>query len=113
MLRNRETLCPELDRVARLAKERPRMRFTSLAHLMDEEFLKVAWQRVRKDGAVGVDRQSAKAYAANLDANLSGLCERLRSGRYKAPPVRRVWIPKDGGKRRPIGIPTIEDKLVQ
>lgn len=68
------------------------MRFTSLAHLMDEEFLKAAWQRVRKDGAVGVDQQSAKDYAANLDANLRGLCERLRSGRYKAPPVRRVWI---------------------
>ncbi|MCA1694737.1 MAG: group II intron reverse transcriptase/maturase, partial [Actinobacteria bacterium] len=89
------------------------MRFTSLAHLMDEEFLKAAWQRVRKDGAVGVDQQSAKEYAANLDANLRGLRERLRSGRYKAPPVRRVWIPKDGGKRRPLGIPTIEDKLVQ
>jgi group II intron reverse transcriptase/maturase len=89
------------------------MRFTSLAHLMDEEFLKAAWQRVRKDGAVGVDQQSAKDYAANLDANLRELCERLRSGRYKAPPVRRVWIPKDGGKRRPLGIPTIEDKLVQ
>lgn len=89
------------------------MRFTSLAHLMDEEFLRAAWQRVRKDGAVGVDQQSAKEYASNLDANLRGLCERLRSGRYKAPPVRRVWIPKDGGKRRPLGIPTIEDKLVQ
>jgi group II intron reverse transcriptase/maturase len=113
MLGNRETLCPELDRVARLAKERPRMRFTSLAHLMDEKFLKGAWQRVRKDGAVGVDQQSAKEYAVNLDANLRGLCERLRSGRYKAPPVRRVWIPKDGGKQRPLGIPTIEDKLVQ
>ena len=89
------------------------MRFTSLAHLMDEEFLKAAWQRVRKDGAVGADQQSAKDYAANLDANLCGLYERLRSGRYKAPPVRRVWIPKDGGKQRPLGIPTIEDKLVQ
>lgn len=110
---NRENLCPELDRVARLAKERPRMRFTSLAHLMDEEFLKTAWQRTRKDGAVGVDQQSAQEYAANLEANLSGLNERLRSGRYKAPPVRRVWIPKDGGKQRPIGIPTIEDKVVQ
>ncbi len=89
------------------------MRFTSLAHVMDEEFLKAAWQRVRKDGAVGVDQQSAKEYAANLDANLRELCERLRSGRYKAPPVRRVWIPKDGGKQRPLGIPTTEDKLVQ
>lgn len=89
------------------------MRFTSLAHLMDEKFLKAAWKRVRKDGAVGVDQQSAKEYAANLDANLSGLHERLRSGRYKAPPVRRVWIPKDDGKQRPLGIPTIEDKLVQ
>ena len=110
---NRETLCPKLDRVARQAKERPRMRFTSLAHLVDEEFLKEAWQRVRKDGAVGVDRQSGQEYAANLEANLRGLYERLRSGRYKAPPVRRVWIPKDGGKQRPIGIPTIEDKVVQ
>src|SRR5258708_2409599 len=100
MLGNREPLCPKLDRVARLAKERPRMRFTSLAHLMDEEFLRGAWQRVRKDGAVGGDQQSAEDYASNLDATLSGVCERLGSGRYKAPPVRRVWIPKDGGKAK-------------
>jgi RNA-directed DNA polymerase len=107
------SLCPRLDRVAKLAAEQPRARFTSLAHLMDEEFLGAAWRRIRKDGAVGVDGQTARQYEENLVTNVRDLHERLRSGRYKAPPARRVYIPKDGGKQRPIGIPTVEDKIVQ
>ena len=66
-------------------------------------------RRTRRDGAVGVDGQSAQEYEANLDENLKDLLERFKSGRYFAPPVRRVHIPKgDGSKTRPIGVPTFE-----
>jgi RNA-directed DNA polymerase len=106
-------LYPKLERVARLAKEQPGTRFTSLAHLMDEELLREAWRRIRKDGAVGIDGQTAKAYEEGLEERLHHLHERLRSRRYVAPPVRRVYIPKDDGRQRPLGIPTVEDKVVQ
>lgn len=90
------------------------MVFTTLAHHIDIELLREAHRRTRKDGAVGVDDQTAQEYAANLEANLAALHERLKAGTYRAPPVRRVHIPKgDGSKTRPIGIPTFEDKILQ
>ena len=107
------TLTTKLARVAKVAKERPKERFISLAHLMGEELLRRAWQRTRKDGAVGVDGQTAEAYGANLEENVRALWERLRSGGYQPPPVRRVYIEKDDGRKRPLGIPTVEDKVAQ
>ncbi len=90
------------------------MVFTTLAHHIDIEWLHEAYRRTRKSGAVGVDGQTARGYAANLDANLRSLLERFKSGRYQAPPVRRVHIPKGTGREtRPIGIPTFEDKVLQ
>jgi group II intron reverse transcriptase/maturase len=90
------------------------MAFTTLAHHIDVDWLREAYRRTRKDGATGVDGQSADEYAANLEQNLRSLLERAKSGTYRAPPVRRVHIPKgDGTQRRPIGIPTFEDKLLQ
>jgi group II intron reverse transcriptase/maturase len=90
------------------------MRFTSLAHHIDLRLLYEAYQRTRKDGAVGVDGQTAADYAVNLMANLQGLLDRAKSGTYRAPPVRRVHIPKGiGNETRPIGIPTFEDKVLQ
>ncbi|MBC8425145.1 group II intron reverse transcriptase/maturase [bacterium] len=89
------------------------MVFTTLAHHIDVEFLMEAYRRTRKDGAKGVDGQTAADYAEELEANLSSLLDRLKSGSYRAPPVRRVHIPKDGNKTRPIGIPTFEDKILQ
>jgi len=103
-----------LQRIAELARESPGMAFTTLAHHVDIEFLRAAYDLTRKDGAVGVDGQTAEAYAADLEGNLAGLLERFKSGSYYAPPVRRVHIPKgDGTKTRPIGIPTFEDKVLQ
>ena len=67
----------------------------------------------RKDGATGIDEMTAASYARDLQANLQLLLDRAKSGRYRAPPVRRVYIPRVGGKRRPIGIPTFEDKILQ
>lgn len=86
----------------------------TLAHHIDLHWLYEAYRRTRKDGAVGVDGQTAAAYEAHLEENLSSLLDRFKSGRYRAPPVKRVYIPKADGKRlRPIGIPTLEDKILQ
>jgi len=108
------TVSTKLQRIAELASQTPKMVLTSLSHHIDIEFLKEAYRRTRKDGAAGVDGQSAADYERELDSNLSSLLDRFKSGRYFAPPVRRVHIPKgDGKKTRPIGIPTIEDKILQ
>jgi RNA-directed DNA polymerase len=94
------------------------MGFTSLAYLMDIDWLYEAWRRTRKGGAAGVDGQTAAEYERDLEANLRSLLERAKSGTYRAPPVRRVHIPKGGSggqatETRPIGIPTLEDKVLQ
>jgi RNA-directed DNA polymerase len=108
------TVSTKLQRIATLAKEAPERILTTLAHHIDGAFLHEAYRRTRKDGAVGVDRQSAEAYAAHLAENLESLLTRLKSGTYIAPPVRRVYIPKGAGPAlRPIGIPTFEDKVLQ
>jgi len=87
---------------------------TNVNHLIDVEWLKEAFRRTRKDGAAGIDGATADGYARNLDENLNALHARFRSRTYRAPPVRRVHIPKgDGSKTRPIGIPTFEDKVLQ
>ena len=102
-----------LQQIAELAKTVPGA-LTTLAHHIDVEFLREAYRRTRKDGAAGVDGRTAAEYAAKLNENLRDLLERFKAGTYKAPPVRRVHIPKgDGSKTRPIGIPTFEDKVLQ
>ena len=103
------------QRIAELAKQMPEAGFTSLAYYIDLEWMKEAYRRTRKDGAAGVDDVRAAQYEEDLDNNLLGLLERFKSGSYYAPPVKRVYIPKEvGGERvRPIGIPTLEDKVLQ
>lgn len=103
------------QRIAELAKQSPQMGFTSLAHHIDLRWLYEAYVRTRKDGAVGVDGQTAADYVANFRENLESLLERAKSGTYQAPPVRRVHIPKGDSpsETRPIGIPTFEDKVLQ
>ena len=111
---NSETISTRLQRVAKLSRQSPDMVWTTLAHHIDLDFLKEAYRLVRKDGAVGVDEQTAEEYAANLEENLKSLENRFKSGSYKAPPVRRASIPKGDGKdTRTIGIPTFEDKILQ
>jgi RNA-directed DNA polymerase len=109
------TMSTKLQWIAKLAKQNPEMAFTSLAYFIDMDWLHEAYRRTRKDGAVGVDGQTAEAYAANLEENLQLLLNRAKSGRYKAPPVRRAHIPKGTNRNetRPIGIPTFEDKILQ
>lgn len=91
------------------------MAFTNLAHHIDINWLYAAYDQTRKDGAVGVDGQTAEAYEEDLKANLQDLLNRAKSGTYVAPPVRRVHIPKAGSpnETRPLGIPTFEDKILQ
>ena len=109
-----ESVSTKQQRIAMLARQGPQMAFTSLAHHMDIGWLREAYGRTRKDGAVGVDGQTAEGYAANLEENLQSLLDRAKSGTYFAPPVRRVHIPKGtGDETRPIGIPTFQDKVLQ
>lgn len=102
-----------LARIAKQAKQAPAMAFTTLAHHIDEEWLHEAHRRTRKDGALGVDGQTAEQYAMNLEDNLRSLLRRAKTGEYRAPPVRRAYIPKGNGETRPLGIPTFEDKVLQ
>ena len=102
------------QRIAELAKQSPRMGFTSLNHHLDLIWLVEAYNRTRKDGAPGVDGQTAEDYGQCLLDNLESLLDRAKSGAYRAPPVRRVRIPKGtGSETRPLGIPTLEDKVLQ
>lgn len=112
---NLESVSTRLQRIAQLAQEDGSRSLVSLAHHIDTDFLREAYRRTRKDGAAGVDAQTAAEYAENLEENLQSLLNRFKSGSYKAPPVRRVHIPKgsDPSKTRPIGVPTFEDKVLQ
>jgi RNA-directed DNA polymerase len=107
------SISPGLQRVAKLARENPGLVMTTLAHHIDEAFLRRAYELTRKDGAPGVDGQTGAEYAVNLEANLRDLLNRAKSGTYRAPPVRRAYIPKGNGEKRPLGIPTFEDKILQ
>ena len=110
-----ETVFTKQQRIAELARNCPDMSFTNLAHHIDIYWLRQAYALTRKDGAVGVDGQTAEDYEINLKDNLQDLLNRAKSGTYVAPPVRRVRIPKAGspGETRPLGIPTFEDKILQ
>jgi len=111
---NSGDISTRLQKIATLAREHPERAFRSIHHVIDIDWLREAYRRTRKDGAVGVDGQSGAQYARDLEKNLQSLLGRLKSGSYQAPPVRRVHIPKgDGRKTRPIGLPTFEDKLLQ
>lgn len=112
---NPETISTKQERIAQLARRMPGVALRTLAHHIDIEWLKEAHRRTRKDGAPGIDGQTAEEYARELETNLASLLDRAKSGDgYRAPPVRRAYIPKaDGRSVRPLGIPTFEDKILQ
>ena len=89
------------------------MALCSLHHVIDLDWMKEAYRLTRKDGAPGIDGVTAADYEVNLETRLLGLLERIKSGRYRAPPVRRAYIPKADGSQRMLGIPTFEDKVAQ
>ena len=109
-----QTVSTKQARIAELARQMPDKQLSSLSHHMDIEWLTEAYRRTRKNGAPGVDGQTAQQYEAELQSNLQSLLDRAKAGDpYRAPPVRRVYIPKGDGTQRPIGIPTFEDKVLQ
>jgi len=108
-----EIISTQLRQIAEQAMEHPDRVFSTLIQRMDVNFLREAYHRLRKDSAAGLSGITVKDYGEALEANLIDLHERLKEKRYKAPPIKRVWIEKDGGKKRPIGLSEIEDKIVQ
>ena len=110
----RGTVSTKLLRIAELARQAPELAFTTLAHHVDIDLLKEAHRLTRKNGATGIDGVTAAEYERDLENNLLDLLDRFKAGTYRAPPVRRVHIPKgDGRQTRPIGIPSFEDKVLQ
>jgi RNA-directed DNA polymerase len=113
------TAAPEADKTVStklaglVARARKETRLTNVVQYVDEELLRLAFGSLRKQAAPGVDGQRYEDYAANLDENLRDVHARLTTGRYKAPVIRRVYIPKANGKLRALGITTIEDRVVQ
>jgi RNA-directed DNA polymerase len=99
--------------IANKAKNQKEHRFGNLYEMLNEENLLDCWRYIRKDAAYGVDRVSAQEYGRNLKGNISDLVERLKRKRYRAKLIRRRYIPKGEGKFRPLGIPALEDKLLQ
>ncbi len=103
----------KLDRIAELAREDAERQFFSVAHLLTPEALEAAFRSLRKAASAGVDGVTYEMYEANAARNIRQLHQRLREGKYQAQPLRRIYIPKEDGKQRPISIPALEDKIVQ
>ena len=99
--------------IAKKAQDLKGYRFLNLYRLIDEKLLLDCWRNIRKNAAYGVDRVSAQEYGENLIANIRNLVERLKRKSYRARLVRRHYIPKPDGRMRPLGIPVVEDKLLQ
>ena len=107
------TVSMQLQSIAQQARGYPEMVGNNVLHLIDQAFVLEAYHQTQKSSAPGRDHVTAQQYAERLDENLRDLHERLRDNRYVAPPVERGWIEKDEGKKRPIGKPCFEDKIVQ
>jgi RNA-directed DNA polymerase len=104
----------DINRIAELAKEDPKRQFYSIAHLITVGALQEAFRSLRKDASAGIDGVTYQQYETNAEENIRKLHQQLKEGKYRAQPLRRVYIPKEDGKQqRPISIPTLEDKLVQ
>ena len=103
-----------LERVRQLARRNRQQRFTTLLHhVYAVDHLRAAYLAIKRDAAAGVDGETWQHYGRDLEAHLQDLSDRLRRGAYRAKPVRRAYIPKADGRRRPLGVPALEDKIVQ
>lgn len=107
MLRNGEDVSTKLQRIAELAKQDKRLKFTSLAHLLTPELLKGSFKKMNQHAAPGVDGVTMEEYRGDLETNVELLWRELREGEYRATSVRRTYIPKGNGNLRPLGIPTV------
>ena len=113
LLREAETRRTKFRRIAQKARENPGEVFTSLAHYLTEEYLLSSFSKLRRSAATGIDRVSCQEYEKHLTEHIEDLHQRLKAQRYRAANIRRAWIDKGGGKQRPLGISTTEDKIVQ
>ncbi|WP_406608179.1 group II intron reverse transcriptase/maturase, partial [Candidatus Infernicultor aquiphilus] len=112
-LRTGQQMRTKLASLTLRARENPKDRFISLMHLLTEDFLKGCFWELKRDKVAGIDGVSVKEYEARLKENLRDLVGRLKAKKYKPQPVRRVYIPKSNGGKRGLGVPTVEDKIVQ
>ena len=103
----------KLALISERARKEPKFQFTSLAHLLDERFLKECYYSLGRERASGIDGVSWKEYGEQLDENLNNLVTRMKAKRYKPLPARRVYMPKNEHEKRPLGLPALEDKIVQ
>jgi len=103
----------DINRIAELAKEDPKRQFYSIAHLITVGKLYEAFRSLRKNASAGIDGVTYEQYETNVEENIRQLHQRLKEGKYRAQPLRRVYIPKEDGKQRPISIPALEDKIAQ
>ena len=99
--------------ISERARKDPKFQFTSLAHLLNEGFLEECYYELGRDRACGIDGVSWKEYGENLDENISNLVSRLKSKRYRPLPAKRTYVPKNEHEKRPLGLPALEDKIVQ
>ena len=109
----RNDMFTDINRIADLAKEDPKRQFSSIAHLITGEKLYEAFRGLRKNASAGIDGVTYQQYETNAEENIRQLHQRLKEGKYRAQPLRCVYIPKEDGKQRPISIPALEDKIVQ
>src|SRR6266478_3295397 len=109
----RERVAQALERVRQAARQRKKERFTALLHHISIDCLRMAFFALKRDAASGVDGLTWPTYEADLDRNLTDLHERVHRGAYRALPSRRTYIPKADGKRRPLAVAALEDKIVQ
>src|SRR5207245_8334891 len=109
----RNDMFTEINKIAERAKESPKRQFSSIAHLITGEKLYEAFRSLRKNASAGIDGVTYQQYETNAEENIRQLHRRLKEGKYRAQPLRRVYIPKEDGKQRPISIPALEDKIVQ
>src|ERR1700726_4064822 len=103
----------DINRIAELDKEDPKRQFSSIAHMITGEKLYEAFRSLRKNASAGIDGVTYQQYETNAEENIRQLHQRLKEGKYRAQPLRRVYIPKEDGKQRPISIPALEDKILQ
>ncbi|MFH1882820.1 MAG: hypothetical protein ABIL62_08940, partial [Planctomycetota bacterium] len=109
-----ENITPtKLALISERARKEPKYQFTSLAHLLNERFLKECYYSLGRDRASGIDGVSWKEYGEQLDENLNNLVTRMKAKRYKPQPAKRVYIPKNEHEKRPLGLPSLEDTIVQ
>ncbi|MGI0085484.1 MAG: reverse transcriptase domain-containing protein, partial [Nitrososphaerales archaeon] len=108
-----ENMSTKLERITELARENRQLQFLSIAHLLTPELFTEAFRSLRKDASAGIDGVTCEEYRKGLDSKIQKLHESVRTMKYRAQPLKRVYIPKEDGKLRAISIPSLEDKIVQ